>query len=246
MAYVLLIRHGQNDWVNKNRLAGWIPGVRLNEEGRAQVEKLSQRLSAAPIKAIYSSPLERCMESAVALAQPHALEVVELPAVGEVDYGDWEGKKIKKLARKKRQWYAVQHYPSRFEFPGGESFRDVQQRAVSAIEQVSERHKEDLVTVVSHADVIKLVLAHYLGMHMDLFQRLAVSPASVSALFLSEAGVVRVLRINDDGPFRLPPQSKDKKAADEETLSDEQSESPVDGSAKTDTKEIHQDIFLDH
>jgi len=81
---------------------------------------------------------------------------------------------------------------------------------------------------------------------MDLFQRLAVSPASVSALFLSEAGVVRVLRINDDGPFRLPPQSKDKKAADEETLSDEQSELPGDGSAKTDTKEIHQDIFLDH
>ncbi len=216
MAYVLLIRHGQNDWVNKNRLAGWIPGVHLNEEGRAQVEELSQRLRPVPIKAIYSSPLERCMETAVALAQPHALEVVALPALGEVRYGDWEGKKIKKLARKKRRWFAVQHHPSRFKFPGGESFRDVQQRAVTAIEQLSRRHKEDLVTVVSHADVIKLVLAHYLGMHMDLFQRLAVSPASVSALFLSEAGMVRVLRINDDGPFRLAPQHNDKKVTDEE------------------------------
>ena len=221
MAYAFLIRHGQNDWVNKNRLAGWISGVRLNKEGRDQVEQLSQRLSAAPIKAIYSSPLERCMETAAVLALPHALEVMELPAVGEVRYGDWEGKKIKKLAKKNPQWYAVQHYPSRFKFPGGESFRDVQQRAVTAIEQVSKRHKEDLVTVVSHADVIKLVLAHYLGMHMDFFQRLAVSPASVSALFLNEAGMVRVLRINDDGPFRLPPQSKDTKSTDEEAHSTE-------------------------
>ncbi len=207
MAYILLIRHGQNDWVNKRRLAGWTPGVHLNEEGRSQAEQLSERLSSLPLKAIYSSPLERCIETAAFLAHPHGLEVVELDDIGEVHYGDWQGKKIKKLAKKKRKWYAVQHFPSRFRFPGGESLTEVQKRAVAAIERLSLLHEKELVAVVSHADVIKLILAHYLGMHIDLFQRIVVSPASVSSLMLSESGPVRVLRINDDGPIRLP--SKD-------------------------------------
>ncbi len=207
MAYILLIRHGQNDWVNKRRLAGWTPGVHLNEEGRSQAEQLSERLSSLPLKAIYSSPLERCIETAAFLAHPHGLEVVELDDIGEVHYGDWQGKKIKKLAKKKRKWYAVQHFPSRFRFPGGESLTEVQKRAVAAIERLSLLHEKELVAVVSHADVIKLILAYYLGMHIDLFQRIVVSPASVSSLMLSESGPVRVLRINDDGPIRLP--SKD-------------------------------------
>ena len=207
MAYILLIRHGQNDWVNKRRLAGWTPGVHLNEEGRSQAEQLSERLSSLPLKAIYSSPLERCIETAAFLAHPHGLEVVELDDIGEVHYGDWQGKKIKKLTKKKRKWYAVQHFPSRFRFPGGESLTEVQKRAVAEIERLNLLHEKELVAVVSHADVIKLILAHYLGMHIDLFQRIVVSPASVSSLMLSESGPVRVLRINDDGPIRLP--SKD-------------------------------------
>lgn len=214
MAYILLIRHGQNDWVNKQRLAGWTPGVHLNEEGRSQAEQLSERLSSLPLKAIYSSPLERCMETAAFLAQLHGLEVVELEAIGEVRYGDWQGKKIKKLAKKKRKWYAVQHFPSRFRFPGGESLTGVQKRAVAAIERLSRLHEKELVAVVSHADVIKLILAHYLGTHIDLFQRIVVSPASVSSLALSESGPVRVLRINDDGPIRLP--SKEEEDQDPE------------------------------
>ncbi|KPK09981.1 MAG: hypothetical protein AMJ56_09380 [Anaerolineae bacterium SG8_19] len=214
MAYILLIRHGQNDWVNKRRLAGWTPGVHLNEEGRSQAEQLSERLSSLPLKAIYSSPLERCIETAAFLAHPHGLEVVELDDIGEVHYGDWQGKKIKKLAKKKRKWYAVQHFPSRFRFPGGESLTEVQKRAVTAIERLNLLHEKELVAVVSHADVIKLILAHYLGMHIDLFQRIVVSPASVSSLMLSESGPVRVLRINDDGPIRLP--SKDKEEQDSE------------------------------
>ena len=214
MAYILLIRHGQNDWVNKRRLAGWTPGVHLNEEGRSQAEQLSDRLSSLPLKAIYSSPLERCIETAAFLAHPHGLEVVELDDIGEVHYGDWQGKKIKKLTKKKRKWYAVQHFPSRFRFPGGESLTEVQKRAVTEVERLNLLHEKELVAVVSHADVIKLILAHYLGMHIDLFQRIVVSPASVSSLMLSESGPVRVLRINDDGPIRLP--SKDKEEQDSE------------------------------
>jgi probable phosphomutase (TIGR03848 family) len=215
MAYILLIRHGQNDWVNKRRLAGWTPGVHLNEEGRSQAQQLSDRLSSLPLKAIYSSPLERCMETAAFLARPHGLEVVELDAVGEVHYGKWQGKKIKKLA-KKRKWYAVQHFPSRFRFPGGESLAEVQKRAVAAIERLSLLHEKELAAVVSHADVIKLILANYLGMHIDLFQRIVVSPASVSFLALSDSGPVGVLRVNDDGPIRLPEKDNDKEEQDTE------------------------------
>lgn len=225
MAHILLIRHGQNDWVNKRRLAGWTPGVHLNEEGRSQADQLSERLSSLPLKAIYSSPLERCIETAAFLAHPHGLEVVELDAIGEVHYGDWQGKKIKKLAKKKRKWYAVQHFPSRFRFPGGESLTEVQKRAVAAIERLSLLHEKELVAVVSHADVIKLILAHYLGLHIDLFQRIVVSPASVSSLMLSESGPVRVLRINDDGPIRLP--SKDKEEQDSENKKNGNQDEPA-------------------
>lgn len=211
MAYILLIRHGQNDWVNKQRLAGWTPGVHLNEEGRSQAKDLSDRLSSLPIKAIYSSPLERCIETAAFLADPRGLEVVQSGDIGEVHYGDWQGKKIKKLVQKKSKWYAVQHFPSRFRFPGGESLAEVQKRAVAEVERLNRLHEKDLIAIVSHADVIKLILAHYLGTHIDLFQRIAVSPASVSSLVLSESGPVRVLRVNDDGPIRLPSKDEEKK-----------------------------------
>jgi probable phosphoglycerate mutase len=243
MAYVLLIRHGQNDWVNKQRLAGWTPGVHLNDEGQHQVNELSERLSSLPIKAIFSSPLERCMETAVALARPHGLDVADLEAIGEVRYGGWQGKKIKKLSKKKHKWYAVQHYPSRFRFPEGESLREVQQRAVSAIEQLSRQHENELIAIVSHADVIKLVLAHYLGVHIDLFQRIAVSPASISALMLADAGHVRVLRINDDGPFRLPakPEEKEKTAAGNRHSKQEKPGS--DGAEAIGTREAVNDLF---
>ncbi len=230
MANVLLIRHGQNDWVNKRRLAGWTPGVHLNDEGHKQSEALSERLSSLPLKAVYSSPLERCVETAVTLAKPHDLTVVELEAIGEVHYGDWQGKKIKKLSQKKRQWYAVQHYPSRFRFPDGESLREVQQRAVAAIETLSAQHEKELIAVVSHADVIKLVLAYYLGLHIDMFQRIIVAPASVSALALMDGGPVRVLRINDDGPLRFPNEHQEGKKEEDKMSSVSQATAANDDS----------------
>lgn len=229
MAFILLVRHGQNDWVKKNRLAGWTPGVHLNEEGQKQVKALSERLSNWPIKAVYSSPLERCLETAAALAQPHNLEINHLEAVGEVRYGEWEGKKIKKLAKEKA-WHAVQHYPSRFRFPGGESFLEVQQRAIEAIESLNNQYQKEIIAVVSHADVIKLVLAYYMGTHIDLFQRIGISPASVSALALGENGGVRVLRVNDSGPLTPPPPPEEKKKKGEKKESESHKEDNNNGS----------------
>lgn len=209
MTTILLIRHGENNWVKEHRLAGWIQGVVLNENGHAQAKALAERLADLPIKAIYSSPLERCQETAGHVAEPHKLLVSTLEAVGEVRYGTWEGEPIAELSKKK-EWHTIQWMPSRFEFPEGESLRKVQARAVDALEALSLEHSDDMIVVCAHADLIKLVLAHYLGMHIDLFQRIGLAPASVSVLNLMSNGMVRVMRVNDDGPIKAPPPKKEE------------------------------------
>jgi probable phosphoglycerate mutase len=215
MAYILLVRHGQNEWVKKKRLAGWIPNIHLNEEGRKQAEQVASRLAHLPITALYSSPVTRCVETATYIGREIQQEVTLLEGVGEVRYGEWEGEKIEKLAKEK-SWHAVQHFPSRFRFPQGEALREVQARAVDALEALSHSHGDkEMIVVVSHADLIKLVLAHYLGIHIDLFQRIVISPASVSALALLENGMVRVVRVNDDGPLRSPPADKSEEETEE-------------------------------
>jgi probable phosphoglycerate mutase len=217
MVTILLVRHGQNDWVKQKRLAGWIDGVHLDETGQKQAQEAAARLAHLPITAIYSSPLTRCQETAAYIAEALELTVDELPPVGEVRYGEWEGAEIETLAKEKA-WYAVQHYPSRFRFPGGEALREVQGRAVDALEEIALRYdSRAMVVVVSHADLIKLVLAHYLGIHIDLFQRIVISPASVSVLALMENGVVRVVRVNDDGPLRAPPEEKNEDGDEEKS-----------------------------
>lgn len=208
MATVLLMRHGENEWVKKGRLAGWIPGVHLNKNGRSQAQQAAERLAHLQVKAVYSSPVERCMETAQYIADHFEVPIHEVAGLGEVRYGKWEGKKIKKLSAKRKAWYAVQHFPSRFRFPKGESLREVQFRAVADVEKLAEMHDKEMIVVVSHADVIKLILAHYLGIHIDLFQRIALSPASVSLLSLMNDGPLRVLRVNDDGPLKAPPTPK--------------------------------------
>lgn len=214
MATIILVRHGENDFSKKNKLAGWLSGVHLNEAGHQQAQAAAQRLAALPVKAVYSSPLTRCVETATYIADTHRLAVQHLDEIGEVQYGEWEGKKIKKLAQEPL-WRAVQFYPSRARFPGGEALREVQSRAIQALEELAATHEKELIVVVSHADVIRLLLAHYLGVHLDLFQRLVISPASVSIISLSSDGVVRVLRMNDDGPLKMPaaraPEQKSKK-----------------------------------
>jgi probable phosphoglycerate mutase len=213
MATIILVRHGENDWVKKNRLAGWIPGVHLNENGHKQASDAAQRLAHLPIKAVYSSPVTRCMETAEYIAQSHDLEIIPLEEIGEVRYGEWEGKKIKKLA-KEPSWFAVQFFPSRMKFPEGETMREVQFRAIEALESLNKQHEKEMIVVTSHADLIKMVLAHYLGVHLDLFQRIVVSPASVSVLHLMPNGMVRVSRMNDTGLMETPKEPEKTEESD--------------------------------
>jgi len=210
MGTLILVRHGENDWTKKNKLAGKIPGVHLNEAGHRQAQAAAQRLAALPVKAVYSSPLTRCAETAAYIADTHRLTTLFIDDLAEVEYGEWEGEKIRKLT-KKPLWRAVQFFPGRMRFPQGEALREVQFRAVQAIEEIAARHEKETVVVVSHADVIRLLLAHYLGVHIDLFQRLVISPASASVLHLSPDGTARVLRLNDDGPLHAPRQPENRK-----------------------------------
>ena len=207
MTTFLLIRHAVNDWVKTGKLAGWTPGVHLNEDGQAQAVALGQRLTDRPLKAIYASPLERTMETAQAIAVHHsALTVQPLEDVGEVGYGLWQGEEVKKLVARK-MWQVIQYVPSRASFPEGETMRRVQLRAVDALEILAERHPREMIAVVSHSDVIKMILAHYLGMHLDLFQRIVVSPASLSVLELGY-GRPFVALVNDTSHH--PPKKQDE------------------------------------
>jgi probable phosphoglycerate mutase len=185
--YLLLIRHALNDYVREQRLAGWTPGIHLNEEGQAQALALAERLAGLPLAAIYASPLERAVETAQPLADKLGLAVQLCEGVGELRIGEWTGRLLKEL-EKEEMWPVVQVYPSGARFPGGESMRETQARVVAALDEIRERHPGQTVAVVSHADPIKLAVAHYTGLHLDLFQRLSVSPASVTALAFHRFG----------------------------------------------------------
>jgi probable phosphoglycerate mutase len=184
MTQILLIRHAVNDYVKTGRLAGWTPEVHLNDEGKAQAEALGARLADAPLKHLYASPLERTMQTAEAIQRHHPhLTIEQNRQIGEVDYGDWQGEPIAALQHRK-MWHVIQEYPSRAYFPNGETMLGAQMRAVEVMETLAAKHPRELVAVVTHADLIKMVLAHYLGMHLDAFQRIMVAPASISTLIL--------------------------------------------------------------
>ena len=186
MPTLLLIRHGENDYVKQGKLAGRLPGVCLNETGRQQAQRLSEYLAKSPLKAVYASPLERALETAAPLAQSHGLEIHVRPELIEIDIGAWTDQPLKAL-RRRREWKTVQLAPSRFRFPGGETFAECQQRMVNELEALCQLHADkDILACVSHADPIKLVVAYYLGLPLDHFQRLSVSPGSITALQLNE------------------------------------------------------------
>jgi len=187
MTTILLIRHAVNDYVKTGKLAGWTAGVGLNEQGRTQAAALGARLAGLPLAQIYASPLERTMETAAAIARHHApLDPQACPAIGEVRYGDWEGCSLRDL-QKWKMWAVVQEYPSRARFPNGEAMRAVQSRVVDALEGLAQQHPAEMIALVCHADLIKMALAHYLGMHLDVFQRIVISPASISRLQLGHS-----------------------------------------------------------
>ena len=162
-----------------------------------QAENVGARLAGLPVRAVYSSPIERTRQTAEHIARHHQLEVLELPGVIEADYGEWTGGKIVELA-KTDLWKTVQVAPSRVRFPGGESISEMQSRMVAALEQVVADHAGELMVVVSHADPIKAAIAHFSGVHLDLFQRVVVSPASVTVFELGQLGAALV-KCNDTG-----------------------------------------------
>lgn len=193
MATVILVRHGRSSANTAGVLAGRTPGVHLDQTGVEQAVAVGDRLAGVRLAAAVTSPLERCRETAkeITSRQAEPLRASTDKQLSECDYGDWQGRAIKELAKDKL-WRTVQAQPSAVTFPGGESMRAMQDRAVAAVRRhdarVSAEHGEGAVWLaVSHGDVIKSILADALGTHLDLFQRIHVDPASVSIIRYGES-----------------------------------------------------------
>ena len=215
MTTIVLLRHGLTVMTGP-KLAGWTPGVHLDDRGKAQAAKVAERLKELPLTAIVSSPLDRCLETAGAVAEGRTLELQVDDRIGECRYGDWTGQELKVLA-KDPLWKVVQAHPSAVVFPGpeGEALADTQNRAVTSLREwdkkIAAEHGDDAVWLAcSHGDVIKAVIADAFGMHLDLFQRINVNPCSVSVIRYTELRDF-VIRVNDTGggiEDLIPPKKK--------------------------------------
>jgi probable phosphomutase (TIGR03848 family) len=209
---VLLIRHGRTTANSAGTLGGWAPGIGLDELGQQQARALGERLAKFPLAEVVTSPLDRCRQTVDGMIGGRDIPVRVDERLGECRYGDWTGRSLKELA-KQPLWQIVQNYPSAAVFPGrdGESLRAVQARAVESVRATAQRLRESAGTkaicaVVSHGDVIKLVIADALGLHLDLFQRLVIDPGSVTAIRYTPQRPF-LLRLNDTGDLSalLPP-----------------------------------------
>lgn len=194
MPTLLLIRHAANDVMN-TRLAGRTPGVHLNALGRQQAADLASALAALPLSAVYASPLERAVETAAPLAATRQLAVQVEPGLNEVDYGSWQGCTYKSL-RRRRLWQTLLTDPAAMRFPDGGTLIEAQQLAIAALEQIAAHlPKNEFVACVTHGDIVRLTVAHYLNMPLLEYHRLCISPASVTILRLNESQP-RVVRVN--------------------------------------------------
>ena len=203
MPLLLLIRHGENDYTKKARLAGRLAGVHLNERGRQQAQDLALALGHVPIKAVYSSPLERAMETAEPIALALKQRVKVDPGLLEADVGQWQGKSVRRLALT-RYWRVIQRAPSRARHPGGESFMQTQARIVAALEAICGSYKpRDIVACVFHSDPIKMAVAHFIGLPLDQFQRLSCDTGSATLLAVGESGA-QLLWMNRKPPGLFP------------------------------------------
>jgi broad specificity phosphatase PhoE len=208
MPLLLLIRHGENDYVKTGKMAGRIPGVHLNEKGQKQAEALGEALKDVPITAVYSSPLERAIETANPIADSHKLKIIRKVDLMDTDVGKWQGKSLAML-RLTKAWKIVQSAPSRFHFPEGESFLNLQTRIANVMEEVVKTHykPKDIVAIVFHADPIKLAISHFLGLPLDHFQRLSCDTGSLTAIYAGEAGA-NLVKMNHRPPFDFLPKMK--------------------------------------
>ena len=222
MTTVILLRHGRTTANTGGILAGWTPGVHLDEQGAAQVQAVGERLAKVPLAAIVSSPLERCQQTAAAVAADRELVVQTDDRLGEARYGDWTGRTIKELA-KEPLWKVVQQHPSAAVFPGagGEGLAQTQARAVAAVRAWNATVGPEAVWLAcSHGDVIKAILADALGLHLDQFQRIVVDPASISVVSYTETRPF-VARINDNGgdvAALIPPRKRHRRKASSDAV----------------------------
>lgn len=196
MTTIYLIRHGENDWIGK-RLPGWTPGLHLNDRGRAQARRLAELLAEVRLEAIYSSPLERARETAAPLARSKGLRVRRRAGLAEMRVGSWQGQALRSLRRRKL-WPVIQFAPSLARFPQGESFVEAQARIAGELQALRALHprRGAAIACFSHGDIIKLAVAHVLGLPLDLFQRIVVAPASITVVHLA-AGRSVLARLND-------------------------------------------------
>jgi probable phosphoglycerate mutase len=192
-ATIYLLRHAVTA-ATGSRLGGRTQAP-LSEVGRGQAQATCEYLAGVDLKAVYASPLPRTTETAEIVARPHRLKVRPAEGMIEVDYGRWTDRPLKPLFKHK-MWPVIQQTPSVVTFPDGESIRAAQERAVSEIEAIAGRHDGKAVAVVSHADIIKAVVAFYVGMHLDAFQRLVVNPASVTVLSTGKGARPSLLSFN--------------------------------------------------
>ncbi len=197
MSRVLLIRHAPTPETGK-KLTGRLPGIALDEQGRSRARRTAEHLAGLRLAAVYASPIERTWETAQLVAEPHRLDPIVEDGLLEVDYGAWSGRTLASLYKLKA-WRTVQLTPSRVVFPDGESLLDAQTRAVQTVARLARKHRKQTIGLVSHADIIKAVLAHHLGQPLDLFQRIGVSPASVSVLDIPDSGSPSVVAVNTTG-----------------------------------------------
>jgi probable phosphoglycerate mutase len=197
MATLLLVRHGLTSMTGPV-LAGWTPGIHLNDRGKEQAAALGERLLEVPLAAIVTSPLERCQETAAAIAAGRDMAPTTDERLGECRYGDWTGQELKKLA-KDPLWKVVQAHPSAAAFPGGEALRDTQSRAVDAVREHDAAVGDDATWLaVSHGDVIKAIVADALGVLLDMFQRIQIDPCSLTVIHYTTLRPF-VVRLNDVG-----------------------------------------------
>jgi len=196
---VLLVRHGRTAANAAGVLAGWTPGIHLDEVGREQTKALAQRLAPVPVAGFVTSPLERCRETAEIISASHS-EHARLNSdldLAECRYGEWTGRPLAEL-RQDPLWASVEQWPSTVTFPNGESLAGMQARALDAVRRWNRRYRDGIYVAVTHGDVIKAVLADALGMHFDMFQRIVVEPCSVSVIRYTGQRPL-VLRTNDLG-----------------------------------------------
>jgi len=196
MTTFLLIRHGHTEWVG-HALAGHLPGIGLSETGRQQAQTLPRRLSRFTIDAVYSSPLQRTVETAQPLADARALSVELRTGLLEIDFGEWTGKTLAELENNDH-WKQFNTLRSITRAPGGDLMLDVQRRMTDDLQAIGAVHPNGTVAVFSHQDTIKAALLHYLGMPLDHFQRIQIDPVSVSILQVAAWGI-RVLSLNSTG-----------------------------------------------